>query len=199
MSIGTGKGENFSRRKNTCACARVSILSYVLTLTVNGQALSDFGAGTVTITLPLTPAGGEYAAWYLAGDGSLVRMATSFTNGRLSFTTTHFSVYIITREPRPFSDVPVDVWHMVTLFWRCRREPAAKSADLSGFDDKDQVSGWAADAFAWAVSEGIINGKGAGLLDPKGTATRAEVAQIVMNYGQHSYAAHVLYYIFYII
>ena len=37
--------------------------------------------------------------------------------------------------------------------------------------------------YEWAVSVGVISGKGNGVLDPKGTATRAEVAQIVMNYG----------------
>ena len=56
------------------------------------------------------------------------------------------------------------------------------SASLSGFTDTDQISSWAKDAFAWAVSEKIINGKGGGVLDPKGTGTRAEVAQIVTNY-----------------
>ena len=56
------------------------------------------------------------------------------------------------------------------------------SASLSGFTDTDQISSWAKDAFAWAVTEKIINGKGGGVLDPKGTGTRAEVAQIVTNY-----------------
>ena len=78
---------------------------------------------------------------------------------------------------------PVTREQMVTLFWRYNGKPAAENADLSGFTDTDQISSWAADAFRWAVSMGIINGKGNGILDPKGTATRAEVAQIVMNYG----------------
>ena len=40
----------------------------------------------------------------------------------------------------------------------------------------------AREAFAWAVGAGVISGKGGGILDPKGTAKRCEVAQIVMNY-----------------
>ena len=80
------------------------------------------------------------------------------------------------------TDDPVTREQMVTLFWRYNGRPTAESADLSGLNDADQISNWAKDAFAWAVSVGVINGKGNGILDPKGTATRAEVAQIVMNY-----------------
>ena len=53
---------------------------------------------------------------------------------------------------------------------------------LLDFTDADQVSPWADEAMHWMVMKGIISGKGNGILDPKGTATRAEVAQIVMNY-----------------
>ena len=52
-------------------------------------------------------------------------------------------------------------------------------ADFSEFPDADQVSSYAADAFAWAVAEGIINGSkenDATYLQPKGTATRAQAA-----------------------
>lgn len=77
---------------------------------------------------------------------------------------------------------PVTREQMVTLFWRYSGKPAADSASLSAFTDADKISPWAKDAFAWAVSEKIINGKGGGVLDPKGTGTRAEVAQIVTNY-----------------
>jgi len=35
---------------------------------------------------------------------------------------------------------------------------------------------------AWAVKEGILTGKSGGLLDPQGTATRAEVATILMRF-----------------
>ena len=77
---------------------------------------------------------------------------------------------------------PVTREQMVTLFWRYQNRPAAAEPDLSAFTDADMISGWAKEAFEWAVSVGVINGKGNGILDPKGTATRAEVAQIVMNF-----------------
>ena len=54
--------------------------------------------------------------------------------------------------------------------------------DLSIFTDGNKTSAWALDEVRWAVKVGLISGKGNGVLDPTGTATRAEVAQILMNY-----------------
>ena len=56
------------------------------------------------------------------------------------------------------------------------------SVSLSGYADRDSVAVWAADSMGWAVSEGLISGRPGGYLDPVGTATRAEVAQILMNF-----------------
>jgi len=36
----------------------------------------------------------------------------------------------------------------------------------------------------WATGKGLINGMGDGTLAPKETSTRAQVAQIIMNYGK---------------
>ena len=54
---------------------------------------------------------------------------------------------------------------------------------LDGFVDKATVSSYALDAMRWAVYNGIINGKNKNL-DPKGKATRAEVAQVLMNFNE---------------
>lgn len=56
------------------------------------------------------------------------------------------------------------------------------SAELSGFVDAASVSDWSADAVRWAVSVGLLSGKSGSRLDPAGSATRAEVAQILMNF-----------------
>lgn len=56
------------------------------------------------------------------------------------------------------------------------------SGKLDGFADADQVSGWATEAMQWAVSNGLMSGKNGGMLDPKGTATRAETAVILMQF-----------------
>ena len=53
---------------------------------------------------------------------------------------------------------------------------------LTGYHDAASVSGWTEDAMQWAVAAGIITGKGHGTLDPKGNATRSEIATIMMRY-----------------
>ena len=60
------------------------------------------------------------------------------------------------------------------------------TADLSAFADRDKISGWAEHAMSWAVGDGLLNGKTATILDPTGTATRAEVAQILMNFAENT-------------
>lgn len=54
--------------------------------------------------------------------------------------------------------------------------------DLTVFHDGGTVSDWAEDAMRWAVATGLINGKGADGLDPLSTATRGEVAAILMRF-----------------
>lgn len=56
------------------------------------------------------------------------------------------------------------------------------AADLSGYTDSGDISGWAVDAVKWAVDSGLISGTTSTTLDPLGTATRAECATILMNW-----------------
>ena len=56
------------------------------------------------------------------------------------------------------------------------------SGDLSAFTDGDQTASWAQEAMEWAVASGIFQGNGNSILNPKGSATRAEIAQILMNF-----------------
>ena len=60
---------------------------------------------------------------------------------------------------------------------------SVKDADaaLKSFKDADEISAYAEDALAWASEQGILKGS-AGRADPKGTATRAQAAQIIKNY-----------------
>ncbi len=56
------------------------------------------------------------------------------------------------------------------------------SGDLTKYRDGDSVSDWAEDAMQWAVGAKLCTGKSSNVLDPTSTATRAEVAQIMMNF-----------------
>ena len=60
-----------------------------------------------------------------------------------------------------------------------RQMDTSARSDLSQFVDRDAIDQCALDAMAWANAEGLMNGKGGGGLDPKGPATRAEVAAIL--------------------
>ena len=53
---------------------------------------------------------------------------------------------------------------------------------IAGFSDAGEVSAYARDAVKWAYGIGLIEGRTATTLAPKGTATRAEVATILMRY-----------------
>lgn len=57
-------------------------------------------------------------------------------------------------------------------------------AELTAYADAAQVSTWAGDAMRWAVAAGLISGRSGAQLAPKGEATRAEVAVILMNFVQ---------------
>ena len=56
------------------------------------------------------------------------------------------------------------------------------TSDLAAYADGSSVSGWAAEAMSWAVDAGLISGVGGNQIAPTGTATRAQVAQILMNF-----------------
>lgn len=61
----------------------------------------------------------------------------------------------------------------------------SSDAKYNAFPDKSSVSSYAVDCLKWAVDKGIINGSAKGnttVIDPKGTASRAHVAQILLNF-----------------
>ncbi len=73
---------------------------------------------------------------------------------------------------------------MAAIFYRfhvwCGADAQSRD-DLSGFSDRAQVSDWALEAVSWAVGSGLIKGDGKGI-NPKGNASRAEVATLLMRY-----------------
>ena len=56
------------------------------------------------------------------------------------------------------------------------------SADLSAYTDAANISSYAVSAMQWAVGEGLINGITDTTLVPGGSATRAQVAAILMRF-----------------
>lgn len=74
---------------------------------------------------------------------------------------------------------------MVTMLYRMAGKPAV-IGDLSAFKDEAEVSDYAEDAMIWAVNQGLIKGVSATeqILNPKGTATRAEAATLLARFAQ---------------
>ena len=70
------------------------------------------------------------------------------------------------------------------MLWRYAGSPASSGQELR-FTDADKASGYAQEALLWAVEKGILSGKGNGVLDPGGQATRSQVAQMLMRFLNH--------------
>ncbi len=70
---------------------------------------------------------------------------------------------------------------LVTILYRFYDEPAADAAVLAAYTDKAAISEYAVSAMAWAVDNGIVNGMTETTLVPRGSATRAQIATILMR------------------
>ena len=82
----------------------------------------------------------------------------------------------------PLADITRE--QLVTVLWRYarRKGDAAPCGSLEAFADRGEVSSWAAEAMAWAVGTGLINGRSADTLAPRASATRAEVATLILRF-----------------
>lgn len=76
---------------------------------------------------------------------------------------------------------PISREQLAVMLYNYAGQPPVPNLALT-FDDADQVSGYADSAMRWAVDMGIIGGKGGGILDPKGQATRAQAAAMLMRF-----------------
>ena len=68
---------------------------------------------------------------------------------------------------------------LAVFLWRLKGSP--KAAEPAGFPDEADVYGYALDAVRWASAEGIVVGTGDGSFAPHGSATRAQLATILMR------------------
>ncbi len=74
---------------------------------------------------------------------------------------------------------------MIYRYWQYQGGAAVEDTSaLAGFADGAEVAPWAREAMAWCVEKQVINGLSRTILSPKTGATRAQVAQILVNYQQ---------------
>lgn len=72
---------------------------------------------------------------------------------------------------------------LAAMLWRYAGSPGAEGG-LSEFTDGADTSGWAQQAMSWAVARDLITGVDSDRLSPKGQATRAQTATILMRFAQ---------------
>lgn len=80
------------------------------------------------------------------------------------------------------TDDPVTREQIAAILWRYAGSPMAEQG--TDFADESEIASYAMNAVDWVRANGIMNGKDGNLFDPKGNATRAEIAAILRNYMQ---------------
>jgi uncharacterized repeat protein (TIGR02543 family) len=131
---------------------------YTFSVTSGGSTISQFG-GTVTVSVPYTPAAGEdlnaIVIYYINAKGELETVANGHydaATGTVVFTTTHFSTYAVGYNKVGFSDV----------------------SDTS----------WYADAVTFLAARGVTSGTTATSFSPDATLTRGQfITMLLRAYG----------------
>ncbi len=88
-------------------------------------------------------------------------------------------------DGRYLPEDPVTREQMAAIFHRYagyKGYDVTAQGDLSAFTDAASVGDWAREALIWAVDRELINGMGDGTVNPRGTATRAQTAAILMRF-----------------
>ena len=82
-------------------------------------------------------------------------------------------------------DDPVTREQLTAIFYRYADYKGYKltvTGNLDKFEDADKITDYAKTVMQWAVGNGLIKGKAETLLDPQGTATRAEIAAMLHRF-----------------
>ncbi len=125
---------------------------YNISVVSGGTAISDFGGGKATISIPYTLASGEDAnkivIYCISGSGELIPVPNCVydaATGTVTFATTHFSNYAVGYNDVSFTD----------------------------------VSGWYTDYVSYLAARGIIGGTGGGKFSPDANITRAQFVTLI--------------------
>ena len=82
-------------------------------------------------------------------------------------------------------DDPITREQLAAIFYRYadyKGYDLTVKGNLDKFKDADKITDYAKTAMQWAVGSGLVNGKSGNLLDPQGTATRAEIAAMLHRF-----------------
>lgn len=125
--------------------------------------ISDFGGGKVKISVPYSLKSGQTSSgivvWYVAENGSLTEIPATYDGKAVSFSTTHFSNYVITYDKDK----------------GCAQDD---TCPISRYIDAD-AGAWYHDGVHWALENGVMNGVSPRMFDPDGNTSRAMVATML--------------------
>ena len=82
-------------------------------------------------------------------------------------------------------DDPITREQLAAIFYRYadyKGYDLTVKGNLDKFKDADKITDYAKTAMQWAVGSGLVKGKSGNLLDPQGTATRAEIAAMLHRF-----------------
>ena len=123
-----------------------------------------FASMFVPSEMPFFIAHSRPAAWYAAGrEWAMKNGISDGTNMEANITREQLATIL-------FRYVVYKGLDLVTL-----------EDNLSRFSDRNEISSYAVSAMNWAVGQGLVKGSG-GKLNPKGNATRAQVAAILHRF-----------------
>ena len=214
LTLETGAGtESLAAAQKESLTGIATGATITASLESNGKAITSFGGGRVTLSVPFTsPAANrpanKFGVYYAAPNGGLTRQPTSYAGGKLTFSTTHFSDYVAVFEP--FADVTADLWYAqyalyasdhgimngtdkgfegnvnltrAMMVTTLYRIKGASAGSAAAFSDV--ASGqWFTDAVNWAAANGVASGVGDGKFAPNADMTREQMAQFLYNYAK---------------
>ncbi|MDD4844378.1 MAG: S-layer homology domain-containing protein, partial [Anaerotignum sp.] len=130
---------------------------YDISVTTQGNKISSFDGGTITVSLPYELKEGEdpsnVVVWYLDAQGDIQKVESAYdkATGKVVFTTNHLSLYVVGYEAEawknPFADVAEDAWYF--------------------------------DAVQFANEQGLMSGTSTTKFSPESTTTRGMLVAIL--------------------
>ncbi|MEG0049600.1 MAG: S-layer homology domain-containing protein [Clostridia bacterium] len=174
--------------------------TFDFTITSEGKTISDFKGGTATVSVPYTLGKDEnpefITIWLLDDAGKLTPIVAEYAEGKVTFTTGHFSRYAI--GYLPFTDV-ADDWAYEAVVFAYNNQlfsgvgsdkfaPAANMTRgmlwsvlyrMAGSPGKTDDPLWYADAKKWAITETISDGS-----NPTDYVTREQLTTILYRFAK---------------
>ncbi len=173
--------------------------AYQLLIKAGDTYISNFDGGLATITIPYSSGGGQVMAYHIDALGQASAKPTTYnvTTQEASFTSEHFSAFMIMEQHLPFSDIATDDWFYEAISYAyvnnimngvsatefspntatTRAMIWTVLARIDGYQFTTEPNPWYAEAQTWAIANGISDGE-----NPLAEITREQFATMLYRY-----------------